>query len=64
MDKEHSTIDKFIDPSQWMVWKFQVRVNLLASDLIGYVDGTIEKPADATVAGYAASLVEWKKGDA
>lgn len=64
MEKDTSTIDKFMDPSQWMVWKFQVRVNLMASELIGYVDDTTKQPNDATVENYATKLAEWKKNDA
>lgn len=64
MEKDTSTIDKFMDPSQWMVWKFQVRVNLMASELIGYVDNSIDQPNDATQPNHATLLAEWKKNDA
>lgn len=64
MEKDKSTIEKFIEPSQWMLWKFQVRVNLMAAELTGYLDGTTEKPSDATVDDHAQKLAEWKKNDA
>lgn len=64
MERETSTIDKFIDPAQWMVWKFQVRVNLMASELVDYIEGTKEKPADLTVGTHEKDLAEWKKNDA
>lgn len=64
MEKESSTIDKFIDPSQWMVWKFQVRVNLMASELVEYINGTKVEPAEAAAVTYAADVANWRKNDA
>lgn len=61
MERDIVTIEKFIDSSQWMMWKFQVRVNLMASDLFKYVDGKQGKPGDATSATYAKDLMEWTK---
>lgn len=60
MEKETVTIDKFTDPSQWMVWKFQVKVNLLALGLYGLVDGSKVKPVGAD----AVTLETWVKNDA
>lgn len=64
MEKEKSTIDKFIEPSQWMVWKFQVRVNLMASEIMDYVDGTKTKPNNEADENHVKNLAEWKKNDA
>lgn len=67
MKKDTFTIEKFIDPSQWAMWKFQVRVNLLASELFGYVDGTVQKPEPAAGAAATAinkNIAEWLKNDA
>lgn len=72
MEKETSTIEKFIDPSQWMIWKFQVRVNLMALEIFGHVDGTTKMPepaaaseTDATKKAKAVKdIAEWNKNDA
>lgn len=64
MEKDVSTIDKFIEPSQWMIWKFQVRVNLMAAELVGYIDGSTERPTDATETNHQQNLADWKKNDA
>lgn len=63
MEEKSSTIEKFIDPSQWMVWKFQIRVNLMAADIFGYVNGTKKTP-DAADKEHDKKLVEWTKNDA
>lgn len=47
-----------------MMWKFQVRVNLMASDLFGYIRGTEKKPADITALEYNANLNAWLRNDA
>lgn len=64
MEEKLSTIEKFIDPSQWMVWKFQIRVNLMAAEIFNYVDGTKQKPSDEKEKDYDKNIVEWTKNDA
>lgn len=64
MERETFTIDKFTDPSQWMVWKFQVKVNLMAADIFDYVTGTKKAPVDAAAVTYATTLAEFNKCDA
>lgn len=64
IDKESSAIEKFIDPSQWMMWKFQVRLNLMALEIFGHVDGTKKIPSDIAEANYSKDLAEWTKNDA
>lgn len=66
MEKDRSTIDKFIEPSQWMMWKFQVRVNLKALELFGIVDGKTKKPVKAATeddAAFNKRESDWEKSD-
>lgn len=56
-------IDKLIDGSQWLIWKFQLRQILEASEMYDVVNGDSERPNDKD-ANYATKIVEWKKMDA
>lgn len=71
MGKDTATIEKFIDPAQWMVWRFQVRVNLMAKELSGHIDGTKVKPEPAAASAEetekearVTEIAEWIKNDA
>lgn len=55
---EISKIEKLQSVSQWLVWKFQVKIILSANDLFGVVSGKTAKPSE-TNEKYAA----WCKTD-
>lgn len=58
MDSEILRVTRLQDRSNWMLWKFQVKVLLNESDLLEVVNGTTAKPDDQN-AGFAA----WNKKD-
>lgn len=74
MDKEIISIEKLHDKSQWMTWRFQVRVTLVASDIFEIANGSKLQPAqEGTAQGTSDSVVteadrkaiaEWKQKDA
>lgn len=55
MDSESSRIEKLQSGSQWLLWKFQIKILLGANDLFGYVTGETEKDP--------AKVAAWKKND-
>lgn len=64
MDKEIVSIEKLHDKSQWMSWRFQVRVTLVASDIFEIVDGSRKQPGPGTTEAEQKVLAEWKQKDA
>lgn len=63
-DKEIISIEKFQDASQWMAWRFQIRVILTAADAFGVVNGDDAMPTDTSDDEHENKLREWKKKDA
>lgn len=37
-------IEKLVDSSNWMQWKFQIRAILDARDTLEFIDGSLVKP--------------------
>lgn len=64
MDKEIISIEKLHDKSQWMTWRFQVRVTLVASDIFDIVNGSKKQPELAADESNRAVIVDWKQKDA
>lgn len=64
MDKEIISIEKLHDKTQWMTWRFQVRVTLVASDIFDIVNGSKVKPSPGTTDAEQKLLADWKLKDA
>lgn len=60
--EETVKIDKLNSQSQWLTWKFQVKILLSAIDCFDIASGVSKKPEE-TEAGYANKIVEWRKKD-
>lgn len=54
-------IEKLVDSSNWMQWKFQIRAILNACDALELIDGTLVKPEGNNPD--AAELSRWKKAN-
>lgn len=59
---ESYKIDKLNGQSQWITWKFQIKILLEANDCYDVVSGEFAKPVDNDE-NYATKIVEWKKKD-
>lgn len=64
MDKEIISIEKLHEKSQWMTWRFQVRVTLVASDIFDIVNGSKRKPNPGTTEAEQKALADWRQKDA
>lgn len=64
METEIIKIDKLQDVSQWMTWRFQVKVCLNAGGNFGVTSGTEKLPVAATGDPKTAAIAEWKLKDA
>lgn len=64
METELIKIDKLQDVSQWMTWRFQVKVCLNAAGLLGVTDGTATLPVATTGDPKTQAIADWKTKDA
>lgn len=58
MENDTYKIEKLTSASQWLLWKFQVRIMLSASDAFQVVSGDLAQPAEGD-----AKLSAWQKVD-
>lgn len=64
METEIIKIDKLQDVSQWMVWRFQVKVCLNASGLFAIASGTEEIPVATANDAKTKAIADWIQKDA
>lgn len=63
MEGDRMSIERLENGSNWLIWKFQIRQILEASELFDVVDGTTKRPITGGK-NYETELVAWKKSDA
>ena len=64
METEIIKIDKLQDVSQWMTWRFQIKVCLNASGFFGVTSGTETLPEATTADVKKEAITGWKTKDA
>lgn len=64
METEIVKIDKLQDVSQWMTWRFQVKVCLNAGGFFGVTSGTEKLPVGTEADPKTQAIAEWNKKDA
>jgi len=62
MNGDRVKVEKLVDSSNWMQWKFQIWAILDARDALALIDGKLVKPEGDNVAN-TAELNRWKKAN-